>query len=76
MKVTAFGDVALCSLVNNDGRFRQDYCLHHKSQHPRRQSSTAPLFAAHNVFRFYFAFSFLDLADLSAFYQLNMSCSR
>jgi hypothetical protein len=29
MKMTVFGDVVPCSLVESDGRFRGVYCLHH-----------------------------------------------
>lgn len=30
MKMAVFRDVALCSLVDVDRRFRRDYCLHHQ----------------------------------------------
>jgi hypothetical protein len=31
MKMRAFRDVALCSLVGVDEIFRSEYCLHHES---------------------------------------------
>jgi hypothetical protein len=31
MKIAVFWDVAPCSLVDTDGRFRGAYCLHHQS---------------------------------------------
>jgi len=31
LKVTAFWDIALCSLVEEDRRFRGTYCLGHQS---------------------------------------------
>jgi hypothetical protein len=52
MKMTVFSDVAPCSLVDTDRRFRDAYCLHHQgiadrsiypeytAQHPRRQLSS------------------------------------
>jgi hypothetical protein len=33
MKVTAFWDMALCSLVEVDRRFRGAYCLHRQGDH-------------------------------------------
>jgi hypothetical protein len=36
MKMSVFWDVAPCSLVGNDRRFRGSYCLHHQGDHPDR----------------------------------------
>jgi hypothetical protein len=40
MKMTVFCDVAPCSLVETDRRFRDSYCLHHQGGRNIPEDST------------------------------------
>jgi hypothetical protein len=46
MKMTVFWDVAPCSLVDNDRRYRGAYCLHHQGQF-------LPGYTAHHLLNIY-----------------------